>query len=79
MLHLPDYFWGDLVSTFAFGLVAILLVVIGYKVFDKLTPKLDFDELLHKGNVAMAIVIGSFILGLCHVVARVVAAILGGS
>jgi len=78
MLHLPDYFLGDLVSTVAFGLIAILLVVVGYKVFDKLTPKLDFDDLIHKGNVAMAIVIGSFILGLCHVVARVVSAILGG-
>ena len=77
-LHLPEYFLTDLISTVAFGLIAILLVVVGYKVFDKLTPKLDFDDLLNKGNLAMAIVIGSFILGLCHVVARVVAAILGG-
>ena len=76
--NLPDYFLTDLVSTAAFGLLAILLVVVGYKIFDKLTPKLDFDDLLNKGNLAMAIVIGSFILGLCHVVARVVAAILGG-
>lgn len=78
MLHLPEYFLSDLVSTVAFGLVAILLVVCGYKIFDKLTPKLDFDDLIHKGNVAMAIVVGSFILGLCHVVARVVSSILGG-
>ena len=77
-MHLPDYFLGDLVSTVAFGFVAILLVVAGYKIFDKLCPKLDFDELINKGNIAMAIVIGSFILGLCHVVARVVSAILGG-
>ena len=75
--QLPDYFLTDLASTAAFGLLAILLVVVGYKVFDKLTPKLDFDDLLNKGNLAMAIVIGSFILGLCHVVARVVSAILG--
>jgi len=45
-LHLPDYFLGDLLSTVAFGLVAIFLVVVGYKVFDKLTAKLDFDDLL---------------------------------
>ena len=77
--HLPDYFIADLVSTTAFGLLAIVLVVVGYKVFDKLTPKLDFDDLLNKGNLAMAIVIGAFILGLCYVVAHVVAAILGGS
>ncbi len=76
--HLPDYFLGDLVVTVAFGIVAILLIVLGYVTFDKLTPKLDFNDLLNKGNVALAIVVGSFILGLCFVVARVVAAVLGG-
>ena len=75
--HLPDYFFGDLVATIAFGIVAILLVVLGYITFDKLTPKLDFDELLNKGNMALAVVIGSFILGLCYVVGRVVSAVLG--
>ena len=76
--HLPDYLLTDLISTFAFGIVAILLIVLGYIIFDRLTPKLDFDELLNKGNMALAIVVGSLILGLCYVVGRVVAAILGG-
>jgi putative membrane protein len=76
--HLPDYLLTDLVATVAFGIVAIFLIIIGYVAFDKLTPKLDFDELLNKGNVALAIVVSSFILGLCYVVGRVVAAILGG-
>jgi putative membrane protein len=75
--HLPDYFLGDLVATFIFGIVAIFLIIIGYIAFDKLTPKLDFDELLNKGNMALGIVIGSFILGLCYVVGRVVAAVVG--
>ncbi len=78
LLHLPDYFLGDLLATVAFGIVAILLIVLGYITFDKLTPKLDFSDLLNKGNVALAIVMGAFILGLCHVIARVVSAILGG-
>ena len=77
-MHLPDYLLTDLISTVAFGIVAILLIVLGYIAFDKLTPKLDFDDLLNKGNKALAIVVGSFILGLCYVVGRVVAAILGG-
>ena len=75
--HLPDFFFTDLVSTVAFGIVAILLIIVGYVTFDKLTPKLDFDDLLNKGNMALAVVIGSFILGLCYVVGRVVSAILG--
>ena len=77
-LHLPEYFLGDLLSTVAFGIVAILLIVLGYVTFDKLTPRLDFDDLLNKGNIALAIVVASFILGLCYVVGRVVSAILGG-
>ena len=76
-MHLPDYLLTDLVSTVAFGVVAILLIVLGYITFDKLTPKVDFGDLLNKGNLALAIVVGSFILGLCYVVGRVVAAILG--
>jgi len=75
--HLPDYFLTDLVSTVAFGIVAILLLIVGYIAFDKLTPKLDFDELLNKGNLALGVVIGSFLLGLCYVIGRVVSAILG--
>ena len=76
-MHLPEYFFGDLVATVAFGIVAILLIIVGYVAFDRLTPKLDFDDLLNKGNVALAVVIGSFMLGLCYVIGRVVAAILG--
>ena len=75
---LPDYILQDLVATVAFGLVAILLIILGYIAFDKLTPKLDFDDLLNKGNMALAVVIGSFLLGLCYVVGRVVAAVVGG-
>src|SRR5207245_2284621 len=30
LFHLPDYFFGDLVATFVFGIVAILLIIIGY-------------------------------------------------
>ena len=75
--HLPEYFFGDLVATIAFGIAAILLIILGYVTFDKLTPRLDFNDLLNKGNLAMAVVVGSFILGLCYVVGRVVSAILG--
>ena len=77
-MHLPEYFFGDLVATVAFGIVAILLIIVGYVAFDRLTPKLDFDDLLNKGNLALGVVIGSFMLGLCYVIGRVVSAILGG-
>jgi uncharacterized membrane protein YjfL (UPF0719 family) len=74
-MHFPENFLTDLVATFAFGIVAILLIVIGYTTFDKLTPRLNFSDLLNKGNIALAIVVGSFILGLCYVVGCVVTGI----
>jgi putative membrane protein len=77
-MHLPDYFAGDLVATFAFGLLAILLIIIGYVAFDKLTPRLDFNDLIAKGNLSIGVVVGSFIIGLCYVIAHVVGAILAG-
>jgi len=76
-LTLPDFFLTDLLATVAFGIVAILLIIVGYVAFDKLTPKLDFNDLLNKGNLALGLVVSSFILGLCYVVGRVVSAILG--
>jgi len=76
-LTLPDFFLTDLLATVAFGIVAILLIIVGYVAFDKLTPKLDFNDLINKGNLALGLVVSSFILGLCYVVGRVVSAILG--
>jgi uncharacterized membrane protein YjfL (UPF0719 family) len=75
--HLSPNFFPDIVTAIVFGLVAIILVVLGYVIFDKLTPKLDFGDLINKGNISMGIMIGSFILGLCYVIGRVVSAILG--
>ena len=77
-MHLPEYFAGDLVATLAFGIVAILLVVAGYRLFDWVTPKLDFDGEIQKGNMAMAVVVAAFVLGLCFVIGRVVSAVVGG-
>jgi len=76
-LHLPEYFFSDIIATVAFGVVAILLIILGYKTFDKLTPELPFDRCLKEGNIAAAIVIGSFILGFCYLISRVIGAILG--
>jgi len=77
-MHLPEHFPADLVATLAFGILAILLVIAGYRLFDWVTPKLDFDAEIQKGNKAMAIVVAAFIFGLCYVVANVVGAVIGG-
>src|SRR5581483_1275428 len=67
---LPDTFWPGLIMAALYGLLGIVLVVGGFKVLDVLTPRVDFQqELAEKQNVAVAIVIAAFILGICFVVA----------
>ncbi len=41
----------------------LVFMVIGYRVFDKVTP-FDTHEQLEKGNIAVGIVIGSIFVGL---------------
>jgi uncharacterized membrane protein YjfL (UPF0719 family) len=74
--ELPQHFPADILATMAFGLLATLLVIAGYKLFDRIVTKVDFDEELKNGNRAIAIVVAAFILGLCYVIANVVTAIL---
>jgi putative membrane protein len=62
-----------LLYTAAFGLLGIGLVVLGFKIFDWLTPRLDIQaELSQKHNIAVAIVCAAIILGLSVIVAAVV-------
>jgi putative membrane protein len=53
--------------------VGIALAVLGFKVFDWITPRMNIQlELSEKHNIAVAIVIGAVILGVCYIVANVV-------
>lgn len=56
-----------------FGLLGILIMAIGYVIFDKMIP-LDFNKELEKNNVAVAIVIAGLLVGIAIIVSRVVAA-----
>lgn len=60
--------------TALFGLVGVVLAVVGYKLFDLCTPGNLHKEILENKNVATAIVAAAVILGVCVIIA---AAIMG--
>ena len=63
-------FGAALLATAIFGLVGIGLMLLGFKMFDWMTPKLDLEkELGENKNIAVAIVIASVIIGISIVVA----------
>jgi uncharacterized membrane protein YjfL (UPF0719 family) len=57
----------------AYTILAILLMVGGYKIFDIFTPNLNFTkELVENKNMAVAMVVSSIILGLSVIIFAVV-------
>lgn len=68
-----DVLLRDLGLSFVFGLLGIIMMVLGYLIFDKIIPA-DFNKELEKNNISVAIVIAAVILGIAIIVSRVVAA-----
>ena len=68
----PENFWVGIVGSGVFGLVGLFLLLLGYKSFDWLTPKLDVLEQLNKGNMAVAMVITALLFSIAFITAHVV-------
>jgi putative membrane protein len=67
-----DSFAWNILSTTAFGLIGIVLAMIGFKLFDYLTPGKLEEEIIQKQNLAAAILGGAIVLGICLIVSRAV-------
>jgi putative membrane protein len=69
----PERFWQGFLSSILFGLLGIALILFGFKLFDWITPKIDVQkELAEKHNIAVAIVVGAMIIGVCYLVATAI-------
>jgi uncharacterized membrane protein YjfL (UPF0719 family) len=65
-----EHLWGGFIGTLIFGLIGIVLAILGFKAFDWITPRIDIQrELAEKNNLAVAIVVAAIVLGVCHIVA----------
>ena len=59
-------------SSLVFGVIGIAMLLIGYFLFDFLTRRIDIQEQLNKGNMAVAIVVGALLLAIAYITAHVV-------
>jgi putative membrane protein len=69
---LPERFWAGIVGSGVFGLVGIALLLLGYWLFDLITPRIDVQKELREKNVAVGVVIGALLLGIAYITAHVV-------
>lgn len=64
--------WLSLGFAALFGGLGIVLSVVGYFLFDLVEWRIDFASEIRKGNIAAAIVVAAFIVGVCFIVGRAV-------
>ncbi len=64
--------WSSIFISAVFGTLGILMSVLGYKLFDLVETKIDFAEEIKKGNLAVALVMSSFLAGICYIIGRTV-------
>jgi putative membrane protein len=65
----PIPLWRLLVDASIFGIVGVILLILGYYVWELITPYNVRKELQENKNVAVAIVVASFILGMAIIIA----------
>lgn len=61
--------WTIIGLNILYAVIGVILMFISYKVFDKLSPKIDFEEELKKGNVAVSIFIAAIFISIALIIA----------
>jgi putative membrane protein len=63
--------WTIIGLNILYAIVGVVLMFLSYKVFDLLSPKINFEDELKKGNIAVALFIAAIFIS--------IALIIGGS
>ena len=62
-------FGQAVLASIVFGLTGIVLAIAGFKLFDLVTPFSLEKEMCENKNVAVGILCGAIVLGICHIIA----------
>jgi putative membrane protein len=60
--------WHALIGTASFGLLGLVLMLVGFKAFELITLRLDIEKQLEERNMAVGIVVAALLLGLSLIV-----------
>jgi putative membrane protein len=60
--------WTIILLNIMYAVVGVILMFVAYKVFDILSPKINFEEELKKGNIAVAIFIAALFISISLII-----------
>lgn len=61
-----------IVNSIIYSLLGIAILLIGYFIIEKLTPENTWKEVVEKNNVAVAIVLAAFIIGISMIISAAI-------
>ena len=68
----PTLSWSSLFTSVVYGIVGMILLIIGYYIYELITPWSVKDELISHRNPAVGLVVAAFILGMAIVIAAAI-------
>jgi putative membrane protein len=71
-IFVPALTWTGILASIVYGLLGLILLLIGYYVYELVTPWSVKEELITHRNPAVAMVVGAFIVGMAIVIAAAV-------
>ncbi len=60
--------WSIILLNLMYAVIGVVLMFVSYKVFDLLSPKINFEEELKKGNIAVAIFIAALFIAISLII-----------
>jgi putative membrane protein len=71
-IFVPALTWTGVLASIVYGLLGLLLLLIGYYIYELVTPWSVKEELITHRNPAVAVVVASFIVGMAIVIAAAI-------
>jgi len=68
----PEKIGMGLLATAIFGAVGIVFLMLSFKIFEWITPKLDVEQKLQDGNIAVSVVVGALLIAVAIVMAAAI-------
>jgi putative membrane protein len=68
----PTLSWASLLTSIVYGLVGLILLLLGYYIYEIITPWSVKEELIAHRNPAVGIVLAAFILGMAIIIAAAI-------
>ncbi|WP_166922528.1 DUF350 domain-containing protein [Flavobacterium poyangense] len=64
--------YQPIVNSILFSLLGIIILLVAYFIIEKITPENTWKEVVEKNNVAVAIVLASFIIGISMIISAAI-------